>query len=297
MLNIINICDFMENKILANILIINKETNERIDGILLSNQYYVETFIQIINDIYPNNIFITKEKNIIKGRKEHEIFFEFNFKDLNKNKIYMMKGKLIFNSSLEATKIYHLILNEKHEQKYLNNINTLIHMVNILEAIDIFLEEWKKNAYKFYNDKFIEYKKLINDNSPLSIEDANFLKNLGYKDPEKSANYYRQIAFLRRHFSKNWKMHDLYKGSKDYFDEEIMKIIEKEAARKKEEFITRINKKVGKVYKADLFIGVDNGINGFVEGEKGKFVIETIYAGGYNIQKLHYRFLIKKVKN
>lgn len=34
-----------------------------------------------------------------------------------------------------------------------------------------------------------------------------------------------------------------------------------------------------------------------IQGENGKCKIETIYAGGYNIQCLHYRVLVHKVND
>lgn len=53
---------------------------------------------------------------------------------------------------------------------------------------------------------------------------------------------------------------------------------------------------VGKVTEISMGrIGADGSFNGVVKGEKGIVQIETILAGGYNIQRLHYRVLFKKL--
>ena len=74
----------------------------------------------------------------------------------------------------------------------------------------------------------------------------------------------------------------------------IVKAVSKEALNKKANLIKRIEKKAGKIVDCGfLTLGVDGNINGYVQGETKQVTVQTIYAGGYNIQKLHYRVLVK----
>jgi len=67
-------------------------------------------------------------------------------------------------------------------------------------------------------------------------------------------------------------------------------------------FLFRIEKAVGRATDFS-FLHVHNGnsmegaaINGYVEGERGRAKVETIHAGGWNIQRFHYRVLVHKMK-
>lgn len=56
----------------------------------------------------------------------------------------------------------------------------------------------------------------------------------------------------------------------------------------------RVSNKCGEIIDAsNLYIGLNGEPNGFIIGKKGRSVVETIVAGGYNIQILHYRVLVK----
>ncbi|MNV67543.1 hypothetical protein D3C71_1603470 [compost metagenome] len=77
----------------------------------------------------------------------------------------------------------------------------------------------------------------------------------------------------------------------------LEKVLEREKKDKILDLINRINKVVGSIKDAsNLSISPTGNINGFIVGDKGKAYIETIGAGGYNIQCYHFRTLVNKVK-
>lgn len=77
----------------------------------------------------------------------------------------------------------------------------------------------------------------------------------------------------------------------------LEKVIEEEKHSKLVDLVVRINKVVGTITDASgLYISGRGDINGMIVGTEGKAKVETITAGGYNIQCLHYRTLIHEYK-
>ena len=67
--------------------------------------------------------------------------------------------------------------------------------------------------------------------------------------------------------------------------------------RKLLDLIGRIMSTVGTITDAAaLYIGPEGDINGIIVGTEGKAKIQTIGAGGYNIQCFHFRTLIHEIK-
>lgn len=63
------------------------------------------------------------------------------------------------------------------------------------------------------------------------------------------------------------------------------------------ELIERVTKVVGEIKDASgLHFGYDDGINGIIIGNKGKAKVHCVMAGGWNIQRFHYRVLVHPIK-
>lgn len=99
-------------------------------------------------------------------------------------------------------------------------------------------------------------------------------------------------------FLKDWKIGfiEWAKSNENYkyeSDARIEEIATAEVEAKKFDLISRITEKAGIIVDATyLTIGMNGSLNGRVIGEKKTVNVETIFAGGYNIQRLHYRVLV-----
>jgi hypothetical protein len=143
--------------------------------------------------------------------------------------------------------------------------------------IDTFLNEYKTRMIAYYTDLHAKYYALDREICQLwnsgKREESRAMRNdmANFQKVHGASN----IAVIRHDF-KN-----------------IDAIIDKDLAKRKEAFIKRITDKAGNVESADLRIGQDGSINGKVTGDKSTVTVNSIVAGGYNIQKAHYRVLVK----
>jgi hypothetical protein len=102
----------------------------------------------------------------------------------------------------------------------------------------------------------------------------------------------------QRAFEGKWRFIMRYVLMRDKFDEELLeKDLQTEADRKYDDIVNRANAICGKITDArGLWVGNKGDLDGIVIGERGTAKIQTIGAGGYNIQCYHFRTLIHEVK-
>lgn len=127
----------------------------------------------------------------------------------------------------------------------------------------------------------------------------------------KEAAMPAQLKAFRDEIVESWTAYDIEQRDKNprlrpdcygwRTDEQLRENNLRDANFLLDNFLFRVEKAVGKA--ADFsFLCVRSGnsmegaaINGYVEGEHGRAKVETIHAGGWNIQRFHYRVLVHKL--
>lgn len=180
-----------------------------------------------------------------------------------------------------------------------------------IPAILEFLEGWKARMTEFYMGRFAEYpearEKYIEEMKEFSL-DLFEERRLKKADHEAWWEYKKQKDWVQSCFESRFGFLDPYisrkynpvTGENDIwtFDEErLAKELKDEANRKYDFIIERTNAIVGTITDASgLSVGSKGDLNGYIYGDKGTAKVQTIGAGGYNIQCFHFRTLINPVK-
>lgn len=118
---------------------------------------------------------------------------------------------------------------------------------------------------------------------------------------QKDLEFYANLKQLKKEITyKEWlnklSNREISKGDSQLIqnsNEYINKVIEEDAEIRRNKLKTQVEKKIGNIVKCLLIRSENGGFDGWIEGEDNKIYIQTIVAGGYNIQKAHYRTLIK----
>lgn len=195
------------------------------------------------------------------------------------------------------------------------------------EILISFTNKWKELAFDWHIHNYKEHlsfcKNLKNEQTQAIIECIETSDEYSkYRDENGKAKDYYVRDYLNlsprnimNDFLKNQKLDyrsvkaRILKSTtirilrmKDFKDEQerlewLNKVLERERKQKLLDLFNRIYKVTGKIIDGtDLKINEKGNLDGIVKGEVSNVKVETVGAGGYNIQCFHFRTLVKKLK-
>ncbi|MFA7708474.1 MAG: hypothetical protein WCX73_05985 [Candidatus Pacearchaeota archaeon] len=233
---------------------------------------------------------IEKRKNLIqKLEKKIETLTGYDLK-WAKDDLQTSNDKLK-DLEIQLTNLY----KQKEKQESKNNIERI-------PVIEEFLEQWKVKVIEWFKmdyQRLKEYKKELKQKEEelRQWQQENKIYHWGKetKEKEKELGIDYETKTKKLHMFFHSLTLNLIQFGKEW-EEQLEKEIEKDKNNKRELLVLRVKKITGKILDASfLHMGVNGEINGYIIGEKGKAKVETITAGGWNIQCYHFRVLVKEI--
>lgn len=169
---------------------------------------------------------------------------------------------------------------------------------NIQVIID-FLADWKKRVENYYIESLSRF---LNARAEYYQHDSEYCtwfntnRDARFSDEDKKRK--QELREHERAYKSTWSFLMPYITYQNELDiAKLQKDLNREADCKYDDIIERTNDIVGQITDAsDLKIGYKGDLNGIIKGTRGSAKVETIGAGGYNIQCYHFRTLIHAIK-
>lgn len=146
-----------------------------------------------------------------------------------------------------------------------------------LDDIPPILQELRENIYQIFVNRYTGYRET-------SLEIASVIGN-------NYGSYRREM--MKELFVKYGAIVSDYEYWADMSDEKLEKEARRSADAYVMDLIRRVTKKVGTITDYSDLTVHGPAINGRVIGDRGSTYVDTITAGGYNIQRLHYRVILR----
>lgn len=185
--------------------------------------------------------------------------------------------------------------------KYMDDLEEANRKANSrnVTAIIEFLNQWKERTIAFYIESYDQYKEELAEYYKADKEYCKWFnsraRHEASNDERKARRQERMDA--KKAFAKKWGWMMPYVEYNELDMEKLTRDINNEADRKYDFIIERTVAITGTITDAtNIHVGMDGELNGYIIGEDGVAKVQTIGAGGWNIQRYHFRTLVHEMK-
>jgi hypothetical protein len=165
-------------------------------------------------------------------------------------------------------------------------------------AITQFLDAWLQRNIEFYTEEKKKYDIALQDYYQHDRDYCNWFNSQRHNTiKEERTEIENNHKEYRKNFTLSWRhITQFDHGSKEWHVT-MQNDLKEEYNRKYDYIIEKTNEIVGTITDASyLSVDANGNLNGYIIGDRGKANVNTIGAGGYNIQCYHFRTLIHEIK-